>query len=197
MARPGVTLVQRFTYRGNPEEWSNTYHFLGDAPSSDDDWTTLIDALTTIVAPALTSVNHIVRAYGYADTDNDASFVYDIAGTGAGIAGTAPTEGSGTSQAPGDVAAWMRWKTGYTNSKGKPVYLRKYFHGVWIGDAGSTIDQLDTILLAAMQTQADVLNSVSGDWPGLSDPHGDAPGVSAVSAYVTTRTLKRRGSRPH
>lgn len=197
MAAPGVTLVQSFNYRGAPEEWSNTYHFQGDAPDDDAGWTALIDDLVAIVAAGITPLNHIVRAYGYADTDNDASFVYDIAGTGTGVAGTASVLGSGTAPAPGDDAAWVRWKTTYNNSKGKPVYLRKYYHGVYHLTGAGDFDQLDDDLKDAMQTMADALEASSGDWPGIADPHGDAPGANAVSAYVTTRTLKRRGARPH
>lgn len=188
MAAPGVTLVQQFTYRGAPEEWSNTYHFQGDAPDNDADWETLIDGLTDIIAPAITSVNYIVRAYGYENTDNDASFVYDIAGTGSGIQGTATVLGTGSSECPGDVAAWIRWKTSYLNSKGKPVYLRKYYHGVWSMSGGEHGDTLDTILASHMQDAADALQVTGGDWPGIADPSGNAAGVNAVSQYVTTRT---------
>ena len=38
-----ITIVQTMQYRGAPEEWSNTYFFDGDLPSSPASWKTLAD----------------------------------------------------------------------------------------------------------------------------------------------------------
>lgn len=197
MAQPGVTLVKRFPYRGDPnEEFSNTYHFLGDPPSNPTDWLSLIDDLVTLEKACLLDICTYARAYGYSDTDNDADFVKDWVSDGGGATGGIAV----TTQiiASGDVAAWVRWKTDYNNSKGKPVYLRKYFHGIAIlAGYDDNYDHVNAAQKTALETFGTAVNTTSGDWPGLSDPHGNAPGASSASAYLTTRTLKRRGKRPH
>jgi len=196
MAPPGVTLIKKFQYRQAPEEWSNTYHFLGDAPSTDVDWQDLIDALVALEVQVLTIRNYVVRAYGYADTDNDASFVYDIAGTGDGVRGTVTPSDEGAVEAPGDCAGWIRWKTNYLNSKGKPVYLRKYYHGIYLTPETGDNDLIETACKAALDAGVGLLRDASTGWPGMADPHHNAPGVGKSSTYITTRTLKRRGKRP-
>lgn len=197
MSQPGVTLVKRFTYRGDPnEEFSNTYHFLGDPPDNPTDWQSLIDDLVTLEKACLLDNVTYARAYGYEDTDNDAAYVKDWV-----LDGSAPVGGIAIiSQtiASGDVAAWVRWKTNYNNSKGKPVYLRKYFHSIAIlAGYDDNYDKINAAQGTALATFGTAVNDVSGDWPGLADPHGNAPGASAASVYLTTRTLKRRGKRPH
>lgn len=197
MARPGVTIVHSFDYRGNPtEEWSNTYHFAGSHPSDDAGWTALIDALVDLEAPAIADNVAYVRAYGYDDTDNDASFVYDdLGGTGPNATGSLST--AGAQFAPGDCAAWCRWKTARLNTNGKPIYLRKYFHSIMVNGGTDGYDQVASGQKSAMKDFADAVQAASGDWPGLAGPQVEEDFLSdAVSTYVTTRTLKRRGKRP-
>ena len=196
VAAPGVTLVQTFTYRGNAEEWSNTYHFVGDAPSDDTGWRDLVDSLAGKVAHGLTTQVTIIRAYCYEDTDDDAVFVYDMLGESAQVVGQVAI--TSMHVAPGDVAAWIRWKTSRTNSKGHPIYLRKYYHSVLLaGETGDAWDQLETgTYKPSLETVGTDLNTSFGDWPGIAGPDGVAPGAMVVSTYTTTRTLKRRGKRP-
>lgn len=197
MAKPGVTIVHAFDYRGNPnEEFSNTYHFTGSHPSDDAGWTSLIDALVDLEYLCLRDNVSYVRAYGYDDTDNDATFVYDDLG-GTGPHATGALTSSSIQFAPGDCAAWCRWKTSRLNSKGKPIYLRKYFHSIGVNGGTDGYDQVETGQKSAMKTFADAVQASSGDWPGLAGPQVDEDFLSdAVSTYVTTRTLKRRGKRP-
>ncbi len=196
MAAPGVVVVASFTYRGQPEEWSQLYHFTGAAPSDDAGWNDLITDLIGILQSCTTNLVTWVRAYGYDDTDHDA--VYSVADPDAPFPAVGAAATAGADIAPGDCAAWMRWKTGRTNTHGKPIYLRKYFHSVILaGESGDAYDQLDSTYKSGLETAAGELAAGVGSWPGLADKNGDAPaGPSAASTFVTTRTLKRRGPRP-
>ena len=195
MAAAGITLVQQFTYRGNDEEWTNQYHFVGDAPSDETGWLALLTSLVGLVRPMLGGSNTIVRAYCYEDTDDDSVLTivladHSITGTGEQNAG------AGEFEAPGDAAAWVRWKTARVNTHGKPIYLRKYYHGIILAPAGGDSDNIADHVKTAMTTFGSAVNASVDDWPGIAGPDGVAPGLSTASSFVTTRTLKRRGKRP-
>lgn len=196
MAAPGIITVKSFEYRDAVEEWSNRYHFVGDAPSTDPDWVSLAQSLVALEKAVLPITTSIVRAYCYEDTDDDSVFTIDGVSEGWPLAGTA-TYTTGSYLAPGDSAMWVRWKTARTNSNGKPIYLRKYFHGVIVTPAGGDGDTIQSAQKSALDTFGTAVNDVSGDWPGIAGPDGVAPGTSKSSSYATTRTLKRRGVRPH
>lgn len=197
MAAAGFTIVYEFTYRGNPEEWSQQYHLHSATPSDAAAWDTLRGAVVDELRLCLTDVSEVVRFYGYENTDDDAVYVYDYEAHGGGLAGEFDT--TDLIIAPGDAAAWQRWKTDHNNSHGKPVYCRKYWHGVPL--EGETGDERDSVLASyrtALQTAADDLMGGVGPLPTIGDPQGNAlPGPAATSPFVTTRTLKRRGPRPH
>lgn len=196
MAAAGITLIQTFKYRGADEEWGNTYHFVGDAPSDRTGWVALLTSLVALVRPQLGGSNTILRAYCYEDTDHDS--VDTIVLADESITGTGEQNaGSGENEAPGDAAGWVRWKTARVNSHGKPIYLRKYYHGIILSPAGGDNDNIADHQVTAMRTFGTAVNATSGDWPGIAGPDGVAPGTSTSSSFVTTRTLKRRGVRPH
>jgi hypothetical protein len=196
MAAPGVTQIFRFKYRGNDEEWSQQYHFQGDAPSDDAGWLALITELAGLLQSATTDRVKLVRAYGYEDTDDDA--VYTVSEPDSPFPLTGAYSTVAADVAPGDAAAWMRWKTGRTNTHGKPIYLRKYWHSIILaGETDDNQDSLNSAFKTNMEVAAADILAVGTDWPGLAGPDGVAPpGPIAVSTFVTTRTLKRRGARP-
>lgn len=196
MATGGVVLIKSFTYRDASEEFSNGYHFVGTPPSDATGWNSLVAALATIEKVLYPSTTTIVRAYCYDDYSPGHSSVYtwEAADHGGAVPGTLDV-GSGGVHCPGDAAVWARWKTTYTSSKGKPVYLRKYIHPAIA--ASSDPDLVYDAQHSALASYATAVAASSGAWPGLADPHGAAPaGATAVSEWVTTRTLERRGRRP-
>lgn len=195
MAAPGATMVYSFTYRGNVEEWTQQYHIVGDAPSDDAGWISLFGAFKGLVVECLSSAVKIVRMYGYENTDDDSVFTYDAAAVGDSGTGVLSAS-TGLSYAPGDAAAWVRWKTARVNTHGKPIYLRKYFHGCILAPADQDTDALGSGYKAALEAFGTAVAASSGAWPGLAGPDGVAPGAMSVSPFVTTRTLKRRGARP-
>lgn len=193
MAATGkIILVKRFTYRGQNEEWSNTYHFT-TTPTTSGGWDTAFASLAAKEKLLYPSTSHIVRAYGYEVGADVASYVKDYTAASAEIAGTyANTDGEHQS---GDVAATVRWFTGVFNSRGRKVYLRKYFHDVFADI--SNHDNVAPNLKTAIQTFASaILGSAAITGMGsYCGPDGDVPTTGLANSYLTTRTLKRRGKR--
>jgi len=194
VAESGIVLIKKFDYRGSNEEWSNVYHFSETPPSGDTAWKALVDALAAKEKAVYPSNVHIVRAYCYYDTDNDAVSSVDYTALGAEIPGTLSTAGG--ILMPGDDACWIRWATTKMSSKGKRVYLRKYFHGV-LSEVGIP-DGVLTSQKTALTTLGNALRGGAGAITGFTfcGHDGTAAGTVAVSQFVTTRTLKRRGKRP-
>lgn len=202
----GLTIVKKFTYRGDPtEEYSNTYWLTGSAPATAADWRTLFDALVVEEKKVYAAGVNVIRGYGY---DNDSGH--------AGIAGetvaaavwsvdltVAPnTIVPGTMSAassvlgPGDSATWIRWKTSRLNTKGKPIYLRKYFHPGYADTAN--MDNASTTWKTAAGLFGTKLRdgSFTTGRTLTAARHTDVLVGAGVSTYLTTRTLKRRGKRP-
>lgn len=196
MPTPGVFLIKTFPYRGSDEEWGNGYHFAGTAPTTPADWRSLVDALITIEKPIYTSRTNVVRALCYEDYSpgHDSVYTYHLADFGGVVPGTGSAGGGGV-LCPGDDAVWAGWNTGEINSKGKPIWLRKYFHDA-IAD-GTDHDEVFGAQLGALSDYVTAVLASSGDWPGIAGPDGHVPdGGVRWSTNVTTRTLKRRGRRP-
>lgn len=186
--------VKSFTYRDQPEEFSNRYHFNGAMPDTWLNWKIFMDFLNAEERKIYTNDVTIVRGYGYVNDDSPAVAVIDYTVPPATVV---PGTLAHTDQpkAPGDIAATVRWETGQLNSRGRKIYLRKYYHGVVLDFAD--FDKLDGNQKAAINTLAGVLTN--GTMPGgavLAGPHGVTAGAHLVNQFVTTRTLKRRGKRP-
>lgn len=197
-AQAGLVVVKRFPYRSNTtEEFSNGYWFTGTVPASNAGWRSLLDALVLQEKTCYPATVEVIKAYGYGSDADDAASVYsiDLRNTpDVPVAGTLTTTGSqGT---PGDAAALVRWKTARLSTKGKPVWLRKYFHGV-----RHDTSNFDNVV-AAQQTALNAFATKLRDGSFFeartltARGHTDSLISSSVSPYVTTRTLKRRGKRP-
>jgi len=188
----GLTTVKRFTYRDNPnEEFSNTYHFKGPPPGDDASWMVLLTDVATHELRLMNPFQHLIRAYGYDSDDPHAHhvFTHDYTVPGPPPAGTGAY--TGTSMA-GDQAALAWWKTDKLSSRGKPIYLRKFWHGGTM-EPGNP-DLLDPSYHQLLQTYTLEMQTVHG---GLRGRAQDSNVVQqAASTWVTTRTLKRRGKRP-
>jgi hypothetical protein len=191
---PSITIIKRFTYRSQPEEFSNTYHFSGTTPANRAAWKALADAIIAAEKLTVTSDVKFTRAYGY-EAGNELSVAqidYAVAPDAPEVAGTMPV--GAVSQA-GDVAATIRWWTGDYSTRGKKIYCRKYMHGVFSKLA--PVDELDGSQRTAMTTFANKL--IDGTLPGsfkYCGPQGAVLQAPTVSQWLTTRTLKRRGKRP-
>ena len=197
--RHSITIVKSFSYRGAPEEWSNTYFFLGDLPTSSAHWKTLADNVIAAEKTLYDSNTTAVRAIGHQAGESVAVWSYDYAAASEEVAGTFTVGASAVPQG-GDSASWVRWSTDLLTSKGKPIYLRSYFHPAY---AESATDASRDLVSGAWVTAAQTFGD---DWiAGFTDgsevharcgPRGVVGLVSTPSTYVTTRTLERRGKRP-
>lgn len=193
MAAPGVTLIKTFEYRGAAEEWSNQYH-MTLAPSDPAGWRTAVDGLIAEEKTVYTSDVTILRALCYDDTDLASVYTYELADFAGTVPGTLVI--STGNRAPGDVAGWVRWDTGRRSTTGKPIYLRKYFHDIYI-EAGSSSDIISPDWRTAAAAFGTALLSALGGGFALAGPDGiQPPGPAQASVYATTRTLERRGRRP-
>lgn len=192
--KPSITLVKRFTYRGLPEEWSNTYHFSGTTPANEAAWRTLALGIFDQEKTCYTASSVLVTAYGYeAGNEHSVSQMDFTTGTPLLPPGTLALS-SGVREVSGDQAGWIRAKIG-VSSTGKKVYIRKYLHGgeVTVGAGDNIAPGCRTAYDAFAAKLLD--GTLSGDfrWCG---PQGQVATLPFSSVYVTTRTLKRRGKRP-
>lgn len=209
-AQTGLTIVKRFTYRGDTtEEYSNTYWLTGTVPANAAAWRTLFDALVAIEKTVYPSTHSVVRGYGYDDNEGHRSSdpdgtdvapaVWSVDMTSSPNTPVAGTQGMGSAvPGPGDAACWVRWKTSRLTTKGKPIYLRKYFHGVAISSSTG-----GDALTALQITNLNALGTTLRDGSFAEGRHVTAAGEtdtlvsSSASSFATTRTLKRRGKRPN
>jgi len=195
-----LTVIKRFPYRGDSnEEWSNTYMLTGATPVDSTAWRTLFDLLVAEEKKLYKSGVQVIGGYGYdsVPTPGD-SAVWSVDLT---VTPNTPVAGalSGSIGNPGsgDTAMWIRWGLDRLNTKGKRVYLRKYFHPALSLTAGTDTDLVEPAwktIAAAFATKLD-----EGSFTGgrkITDRLGTITVGHAVGNYTTTRTLKRRGKRP-
>jgi hypothetical protein len=192
----GLTIVKKFTYRGNAaEEWSNQYWFDGAIPADTAAWDALEAALVAQEKTVYSNHTFVVASYGYDSDADNAHAVYVRDRSAAPVAGTLVT--GGVPALPGDTAAMLAWKTSRVNTRGKPIYLRKYYHDVYSsgGDPGDN-------LMTAQRTAMNALGAKLHDGTFIdgrkirSRLHPEVILSHATALMVTTRTLKRRGKRP-
>lgn len=194
----GLTVIKSFDYRGKPEEWSNKYWLTGAVPADDTAWRALATAVSDHEKAVYSGDSKIVRFYGHADTDShaDAVFIWDLTAEAAEITGTLVGDANAHWYA-GDQAGMVSWRTSRKTTRGKWIYLRKFFHSGWI--LQSQKDQISPLTKAAYNTFATAMaNGSLPDGRIVRSPTQDETLTvgGGASDFVTTRTLKRRGKRP-
>lgn len=194
MAAPGVVLYKTFMWRGETEEWGNTYHFVGDAPSTASDWRDLVDDLVALEKTVLCDTVTIERAICYEDTDHSSVYSYDLSAFAGTVAGTFVTSTGGGETQEGGTSYMARWDTGRRSSKGKPIYLRKYWHPAY--SSTGTPDVVKSNVVTLVAAFASAVLSVSGSWPGLAGPDGVAPVGHLAQTYTNYRDLRKGRRRP-
>jgi hypothetical protein len=190
-----LTIIKSFQYRGAVEEFSNSYVISGTAPTTAGEWTAWGEKLKDVERPVLPFVVTFVEWYGYSpgSWETKPSHI-DAHGTYAAATNGSLTV-SGGSPAPGDAAVWVRWDTGQYTSRGKKIYLRKYFHGAYSGGAtADTVLPAQVTALAAYGAKMYDGASLIGT-ARMARHTGTLPIAHSVGPFITTRTLKRRGKR--
>lgn len=189
---PSITINKEITYRNAPEVTSNTYHFSGTTPTTDAGWHTLALAVWAEEAKIQPPTVKFIGYLGYEAGNEHAVSIKNYREDGtAALSGTYSSGGTGN-DVPGDVAMWVRWTTPDRTSRGKRIYLRKYFHEV----PGANDTPNGTWTTAANAYGAKMID---GTLPGnfkICGPQGAVASMPFVAPWYTTRTLKRRGKRP-
>lgn len=198
-AQLGITLVKKMTYRGNPnEEWSNTYWFDGTPPTTQTQAQSFVDDLASHEKALVLGTITYEKAYVFTDNAPTAHAAFVVPSmTGGPITGTMST---GTHTYPaGDQAAWIRWLTSRRTGKGRPIYLRKYYHGVPTEeDSPSTADATLAAWITAANTFAALL---SGGTLGYGKIVGrghtdDVITAHTAAPFIGIRQLKKGRKRP-
>lgn len=196
-AMPSLTIIKDMRYRDVREEWSNTYHFEGPPPSSVAAWKAFADQVIEFESLIIWAGDRIIRANGHLAGQPAAAWEHDYLAAGTETTGRfAPTVDY--SPQAGDTAAWIRYTTTQVNKRGKPIYLRSYYHHAAAHNVGDTVDTLDPHWISEAQAYGNLW--VSGifdgtNWRHRAGPNGAVAQLAEVAEYMTTRTLKRRGKR--
>jgi hypothetical protein len=193
----GLVIIKQFEYRNTTdEEWSNKYWLTGTPPQSPAGWKTLADQLIDMEHLLYTPATQVVRAYGYDDNAEHAASVWghDYLAEGEAVAGTLADAGS--ARFAGDQAGFCWWQTSRRTSRGKWIYLRKYFH-----DGLTFVSDSDAVSgMTGSQYIGFAAKLFDGSWAGArvirSQSQDELLQASGASSWVTTRTLKRRAKRP-
>jgi hypothetical protein len=186
-ATPSIKVFKTFTYRGVTKTFTNRYHFNGGTPSDSAHWTTFSDAVVTAekaIYPA--GFITITQTIGYAAGSDVPVFTksYSTAATGSFASWV---------QAPGAVAAFVRYSTTARTPKNHPVYLGNYYHMAGMA-TGSAPDLLNTAQKTAMGTYASAW--ISGFSDGTltlvrAGPNGATATGQVVNQYLTHRDFPR------
>jgi hypothetical protein len=192
---PFITITKSFTWRGARELWSNVYH-LDSTPPSSTDWHALFIEAWTREYTFLPADVQLETGTGHTPgTPPVLVWEYDQPPTGEGGNPGAFVPTASDHLTPGDVAGWVRWTTDLKNSRGKPIYLRNYYHGIYVEADGNTIAPAQHTLMQELgQAWFNGLVADGRTYRRTGPNHGTPQGYAA-STYATTRTLERRGRR--
>lgn len=118
-----------FTYRGGTKEWSNRYFFTDSPPSTSGEWLTMYNAIQALEKACFSNVISLIGGVGY-----EAGSEVPVWTGGATVTGTW-SPGAQDRKLPGDCTRLIRFGTTQRTSKNHPIYLFKYYHGIYHNDA--------------------------------------------------------------
>lgn len=180
----GVAVTKRVSFRNALQEFSNVYHY--DGPSVDDPTlSTLLDNIVVNELPIhsaeVSFVHGRVWTAGGTAGSNEMRVDKNLTGTGTGV---------NDSNMDRERAFLIQWPNG-KNSKGRPVYLRKWYHtcGAPIGQVVANgikqqTQQITSTLLTELLTRCDNFESINaaGSTFTLCSPRGRGP-TGAIQVY--------------
>jgi hypothetical protein len=122
----GVKFTFESEYRGGTKEWSQLYHFTGPAwtLTTFNDFT---DALLPDLRNCLDNAHTVTGRIAY-----DAGSSVPVFDEGLSLAGTSTATGG--IRAALEACGLARFTTDQRTTKNHPIYLYKWFHGVWAAD---------------------------------------------------------------
>lgn len=159
----GVSITKTTSFRGVQQEFSNTYYYDTPVAALDSDLDALVVALVNkeqpIHAPTINFIRARCWSAGGTKATNEMRIQKTLNGVGTGAASGGYDK---------ERAFLVRIRAG-VDSRGNPVYLRKWLHldvSTWGGDnitAGMTANtaQLGSGTRTALQTWADGIKSIT------------------------------------
>lgn len=159
MARIGVSITKRVSFRGSTQEFSNTYYYgAAQGDPSVADATAMINELVTseknLHGSPVTFVH--ARLWSAGGTPAQNQMIHEMALTGAGVR---PAD----ARVDRERAVLAQWPAG-VDSRGKQVNLRKWYHVCSAAPSGAPIS--DGILA----NTAGWSDTDRTDWANLIDP---------------------------
>lgn len=182
---------------GAAHTWSMKWHFAGGTPADATAWSTLALAVWDELKPGLADDVFWLAAVGY-DQDEVKPIVAAWSEVRDGTEHGTYSPAIADNRAPSFCAGLLRWTTDQRNSRGGPIGLRNFVHGVFT--EGTTVPDV----LAGGQQEA--LDAFAAQWDasgsGFSDgtnayhragPNGAVGQVGTCSPDIARRVLARRG----
>lgn len=190
-----LTMNKSFTYRDQREIWCNVYH-LDVVPPATADWSALFSAVWNLEKAFLPIDVQLEGTTGHEPGEPPVLvWEYDQPPVGEGGSAGSWVPAAQEYATPGDAASWVRWGTDLKNSRGKPVYLRNYFHGVYTTGDSDRIAPGQVTGLGALGAAFQTGITTNGRTYRRTGPNHGSPQNHKVADFITTRTLKRRGKR--
>jgi hypothetical protein len=190
-----LSLEKSFPYRGGREHFLNEYH-LDQVPLDSTVWNSLGSAAWSFEANVFPSSVQLERIIGH-NPGTPPVLVYesDVAPPGEGGISGSFTPIATEHECPGDDAVWVRYGTTQKTSRGKPIYLRNYYHAVFYDATPDTLSARQKTALDALGAAWVAGINVSGTTFRRAGPRGAVAQNHQTAQFITTRTLKRRGRR--
>jgi hypothetical protein len=184
MPRIGVSITKNTAFRGTNQEFSNVYYFEVSGVPSVAQADTIIDNLVTLEKTIHSTGVTFIRGRLWTETGNKATNEMisqkNLAGTGARITVTNLDK---------ERAFLVRLRAG-VDSRGNPVYLRKWFHacGAFYSGQGVTTGQMENTASLSSADKTAIVNAVAGIGdangspltPKLCSKNGRLPNVGAT-----------------
>lgn len=189
---PSLKVVCAVPYRGSSKNFSMKMHFSGGLPPDSGHWHTLAHAVWDSLKQGVLNTVEVQEFVGYA---NDTSpSVWNEIYTQAGVIDASAYE---YVQASG-AAVSPYWTTDQRNSRGGPIYLRNFLHGV----IGTDLSDVDAVHGDQRTPLVNFAHQFSAAGAGFSDgattyhragPNGAVGQEGSCTQYVGRRILARRG----
>lgn len=185
-SRSSVKIIKSFSYEGGTKDWSNRYFFSGTDPT-DTQFQNLADALKALEQEMYTSAVSFVEAIGY-HAGSDVP-VWSNGMSGAGVLSPA----TGRIRCPGDCVGIVRFGTDQRTTKNHPIYLFKYYHGVWAQQNSQPDNVGDDFYTAYDATGAALVSGTSDGTTtrDLTGPYGATAQDHSVEGWVRHRDFPK------